>query len=94
MPLQIRELAGKLNSLDLEPLLVNCLAPEALVGLPELDAMPQVELPESGGGDTDSPPLSNFLAPLPERVGAPPGHIYIAEKQHFYVRASNYHWPY
>ena len=94
MPLQICELAGKLNSLDLESLLINCLAPEAFIGLPELDAMPQVELPESGDGDINSPPLSNFLAPLSEREGAPPGHIYIAEKQHFYVWASNYHWSY
>ena len=77
MPLQICELAGKLNSLDLESLLINCLAPKAFIGLPELDAMPQVEVPESDGADTDSPLLSNFLTPLTQRVRAPPGHIHI-----------------
>ena len=80
MSLQVGQLRGELHPLDLEPLLILGLAPEALVGLAELDVVSFVEPLESRDGDGDTPLLSDLLAPLADGEGAPLGHVDVAEQ--------------
>ena len=68
---------------------MNALSPEAFVGLAKLDVISPVEPSEGRDGDDDTPLLSDLLAPLSNRVRAPPSHVGVAEEEHLHIGAAD-----